>query len=133
MHWPAGIKKPGLVPDVVHIMDIMPTCLEIAGTPYPGSYQGHTLLPQDGKSFYPLLEKKKWQGHEALVWEHFGSKAIRQGNWKLVTAKKGPWELYDMQADRAETNNLAAQKPDKVKELHQLYRQKAAAAGVKNP
>lgn len=133
VHWPAGIKKPGLVPDVVHIMDIMPTCLEIAGTTYPSSYQGHTLLPQDGKSFYPLLEKKKWQGHEALVWEHFGSKAIRQGNWKLVAAKNGPWELYDMQADRTETNNLAAQKPDKVKELHQLYRKKAAAAGVKNP
>jgi arylsulfatase A-like enzyme len=62
-----------------------------------------------------------------------GSKAIRQGHWKLVAAKNGPWELYDLQADRSETNNLAAQRPNKVNELRRLYRQKAVAAGVKNP
>jgi arylsulfatase len=133
VHWPAKIKKPGLVPDMVHIMDLMPTALEIVGRAYPKTYRGQALLPLDGKSFYPLLENKKWAGHEVLVWEHFGSKAIRQGNWKLVAAQNSPWELYDLKADRSETNNLAAQRPDKVKELGRLYLQKAVAAGVKNP
>ena len=133
IHWPAAIKKARLVPDVTHIMDIMPTCLEIAGTTYPASGKGNSLQALDGKSWLPLITNNPWKGHSELIWEHFGSRGIRQGKWKLVAEKDAPWELYDMENDRTETRNLATTNPQKVANLVKLYEQKAREAGVVNP
>ena len=52
-----------------------------------------------------------------LAWEHEGNRAIREGKWKLVSVGAAQWELYDMDADRVEMNNLAASQPERVKEL----------------
>ena len=61
-----------------------------------------------------------------LMWEHFGSAAIRQGNWKLVRFKnKGPWELYDLEKDRSELNNLVKLNPGKAKVLEELWEKEA--------
>lgn len=131
VHWPAAVKKARIVPEMTHIMDIMPTCLAVAGASYPTAYQGKAILPADGKSFLPLIRNGKYTGHEALIWEHFGNKGIRQGKWKLVALKGKAWELYDLDADRTETTDVAARYPDKVQELTRLYEEKASQAGVK--
>lgn len=133
VHWPEKIKKGRFVPDVAHIMDIMPTCLQMAGMNYPSTYKGNSLKPLDGLSWMPLINNKPWKGHDQLIWEHFGSRGIRQGKWKLVAVNEGEWELYNMENDRTETNNLAAKFPDKVTELIKLYEQQAAQAGVVEP
>jgi arylsulfatase len=133
IHWPAVIKKARLVPNVTHIMDIMPTCMDMAGATYSASNKGNPLQTLDGKSWLPLITNNPWKGHSELIWEHFGSRGIRQEKWKLVAEKNAPWELYDMENDRTETRNLAATNPQKVADLVKLYEQKAREAGVVNP
>lgn len=121
--WPGRIPVPGQIVDGVgHIIDVMPTCLEIAGGTYPKKYRDRDILPVEGKSLVPLFEGKPWQGHEALFWEYNGARAVRRGDWKLVGPKDAPWELYNLATDRGEQHNLAAQDPDRVSVLASLYR-----------
>jgi len=122
-HWPAAIKDAGsLVHQPGHIIDIMATCLDVAGIEYPKTYKGRELIPLEGKSLLPIFEGKKRQGHEAIYWEHEGNRAVRQGKWKLVSVHGKPWELYDLEADRTELNNLADKYPQKAEQLKALYR-----------
>jgi len=130
-YWPAVIKKGGSLTDQPgHIIDIMATCLDAAGAKYPGTYKGHELTPLEGKSLLPLFEGKERLGHEAIYWEHEGNRAVRQGKWKLVSAHGGEWELYDLQADRTELNNLAGEHPQKAEELKGLYQSWAERCDV---
>jgi arylsulfatase len=79
----------------------------------------------------PLIQGKTWKGHNALFFEHEGNRAVRQGNWKLVSEyPANQWHLYNIVQDRSETNDLAAQNPDKVKTLTELYEQWANRIGV---
>jgi arylsulfatase len=66
------------------------------------------------------------------VWEHEGNRALRAGDWKLVSRLPGGWELYDIKKDRTETHDLAKEKPEKVDELEQLYHTWAQRTGIKN-
>ena len=65
-----------------------------------------------------------------LYWEHFGNRGIRQGKWKLVATARGEWELYDLEADRTELNDLSDKRPDKAKVLNDLYDAWAVRCGV---
>ncbi len=133
-HWPAGIKKPGtLTHQVGHIIDIMPTCLELAGAKYPETYRGKKILPLEGKSLVPILEGNEREGHDAIFWQFSSARAVRQGKWKLVVDGKGPWELYDIEADRTELHNLAEKYPEKVKELAAMWDRWAARVGARRP
>ncbi len=130
-HWPARLRQKGaLTHQVAHITDIMPTCLEIAGVKYPETFKGNTIMPTAGKSLLPVFEGKTRTPHERLYWEHEGNRAIREGTWKLVAAKDGPWELYDLEADRTELNNLAKVKPEKAAALHGAWETWAEQCGV---
>ncbi|WP_373497615.1 arylsulfatase [Aquiflexum sp.] len=131
MHYPAMIKEPKINHEVGHIMDIMPTLLELTQTEYPTSYKGHDILPLRGKSLLPLMEGNKREGHEYLFWEHQGNKAVRKANWKMVQKKgSGEWELYEMNIDRTELKDVSGLYPDVVVELEQKYNEWAADAGV---
>ncbi len=129
--WPRGIKQANkLFHQPAHLIDIMATCLEVAGAKYPKTFQEREIIPLEGRSLVPAFEGKNAPIHKELYWEHRGSRAVRQGKWKLVAQNPGAWELYDMKADRTELNNLAAKYPRKVKELSALYDAWAKRSGV---
>ena len=131
VHFPKYIKKASQTNQVGHIMDIMPTCLELANARYPTTFKDNKIKPLEGLSLMPIIEGKTRKEHEYLAWEHFDCRALRQGNMKLVWAKTlKKWELYDIVNDRCELNDLAAKSPQKLKEMIALYDKWAAKAGV---
>ncbi len=122
IRWPAGLVEPGRTTHgVAHIMDIMPTCLELAGAEHPPEVDGRPVLPPEGQSFVPLLKNASNWERNVVFWEHEGNKAVRQGRWKLVCKFPGQWELYDMEAGRTELDNLIERHPQKADELATLY------------
>lgn len=130
-HWPARIRRRGeLERQPGHLIDVMATCVDVSGAPYPRQYQGHAITPLEGRSLVPAFEGKKVQ-REAIFWEHEGNRAVRVGDWKLVAkGEKGPWELYDLAAGRTELHDLAAQQPDRVKQLAAMWQAWAERAHV---
>jgi arylsulfatase A-like enzyme len=132
--WPAVIKRKGQVADQLgHIIDVMPTLLDVAKAAYPTQFNSQAILPMEGESLRPLFEGKQCLTTKPVYWEHEGNRAVRAGKWKLVSRYPGSWELYDMEADRTELHNLAARNPDEVKELSDLYQQWAKRCGVVTP
>ncbi len=121
-HWPNGIAAKGeLRHTPAHLIDIVPTVLELAGIQKPKEWQGQPIPAAPGKSLVPALAKDETIVRDSLWWLHEGNRAVRMGDWKLVAAKGDPWELYNLTTDRAEQHNLAADKPDKVRELEQTW------------
>ena len=129
-HWPAGIKRKGeLDHQPGHLIDIMATCIEIGGVSYPKKKDGIKIKPLEGKSLNTAFKGKKIK-REALYWEHEGNRAIRKGDWKLVSKENKPWELYNIKSDRSELNDLSKSKPDLVAELSKAYQDYADRANV---
>jgi arylsulfatase A-like enzyme len=113
---------------VMHVADLMPTLLDVAGASYPRTHQGRELPPLIGKSWGPMLAGKADSvrtDQDYLAWEVFGNRAVRQGEWKLrwqiKPYGKSEWELFNVAKDPAERKDLAAQNPDKVKALIALW------------
>ncbi len=122
VHWPGGIRAQGAWRHQVgHVIDIVPTCLEVAGAAYPRELQGNELTPLEGKSLVPSFGDRPVE-REALYWEHEGNRAVRQGAWKLVAqGPAGRWELYNVDADRTELHDRAAAEPGRVQEMTKLW------------
>ncbi|MEI7900577.1 MAG: arylsulfatase [bacterium] len=131
-HWPARIAARGeLRQQVGHLIDVMPTCVEVAGAAYPKAFNGHAILPTEGKSLVPAFANKPLE-RDALYWEHEGNAAVRAGDWKLVRlGSGGTWELYNLKADRTELHNLTDAEPARVKELAAKWDAWAERAQVK--
>ncbi len=85
----------------------MATLLDVTGIAYPAQYQGRSVLPLEGHSLQAAFEQDLAE-RPPMFWEHEGNAAVRIGRWKLVRKYPGPWELYDMEADRTELHDLAA-------------------------
>jgi arylsulfatase A-like enzyme len=127
-HWPQGISARGeLRRTPSHLIDIVPTILELAGLSKPVDWQGQPLPPAPGKSLVAAFKTDVQVERESLWWLHEGNRAIRVGDWKLVAAKGDAWSLYNLEHDRSEENDLAAQYPDKAKELEQLWQKQTDA------
>ena len=121
-HWPAGIKARGeLRRTPVHLIDVVPTLLELAGVTKPAAIRGHRVPPAPGRSLVPAFKADVNIDRDFLWWEHEGNRAIRAGDWKLVALKGGGWELYDLSRDRGEQRDLAATQPGKARELAGLW------------
>ncbi|MEW4564917.1 arylsulfatase [Bremerella sp. JC770] len=123
-HWPRGMKtEPGTLTDQPgHVMDVMPTCLEIAGAAYPETYNGHPITPLEGKSLAPILRDMRRTGHDQLYFEHEGGKAVIADGWKLVQPKQnGQWQLYHLAEDRTETKNVAGDHPERLQAMKQQW------------
>lgn len=122
VHYPRGIAARGQLRHTPgHVIDLAPTILDVAGGKPFESWEGTLVPASPGKSLRPAFAEDGKVSHETLWWLHEDNRAIRAGNWKLVAAKNTPWELYDLTTDRAESKNLAADQPDKVRELEQLW------------
>ena len=119
-HWPNGIpasRQGQYVRQVAYLPDFMATCLELSGANYPEHVPACV-----GKSMLPLLSGSEQPIHsEPLYWEHEGNAAVRWEKWKLVREYQQPWELYDIEVDRAELHNLASEQPERVQQLSQLW------------
>jgi arylsulfatase A-like enzyme len=136
--WPKGIAARGEVRhNPGHLIDLVPTLLEIAGGKAPQAINGKPVPTPPGKSLVPAFTKDNSVPHEYLWWLHDGNRALRAGDLKIVSAgKDAPWELYNLKTDRAESKNLAAAQPDKVKELGNLWQKQAdefLALALKDP
>ncbi len=132
-NWPAGIKKHGMITDQPgHIVDIMATCLDAADTKYPKTYNGNAITPLEGISLLPIFQTGTRRGHETICIEHEGNRSCRKGNWKIVALEKGSWELYNIDTDRSETNDLADVHPEIVAELETYYNAWAQKCNVRD-
>jgi arylsulfatase A-like enzyme len=132
-HWPSGIQARGeLRHEPGHIVDLMPTLLELAGAAYPTKRKGTPLIPMEGVSLRSLLISTSSVSpiSRTLFWEHEGNKAVRHADWKAVAPRRGEWELYDLCRDRTESRNLAADHPEKARELAALWQAWAGRCGV---
>lgn len=118
IHWPATIKEQGTINDEpLHVMDVLPTLLEISGGRYPESFPEREIRAPSGKSFLSLLEGEEMTIHDELFFQYYGNRALRVGDWKLASARNGPWELYNLADDRTETENLATQFPERLNHM----------------
>jgi arylsulfatase A-like enzyme len=130
-YWPKTIDKAFITDQPGHVIDLMATCLDVAGAKYPAKYQDRELTPLEGKSLLPILQGKSRTGHDAIFWEHEGNRAVRAGKWKLVAEHGKGWELYDLDDDdRTELHDLASRRVGVVKQLSQRYDDWAKRVGV---
>lgn len=106
-HWPRGLSGRGTFNHQPwHFIDVMPTLAKVAGAEAPGSLSG-----SDVSAMFSGKNPKRGP----IFWEHEGSRAVRDGKWKLTAVyPKGEWELYDIEADRSETRNLAKAHPERA-------------------
>jgi arylsulfatase len=123
-HWPAGIAGRGeLRQQMGHVIDLVPTALELAGLQPARERAGVAVPPLPGKSLVASFTRDNSVRRNYLWWLHEGNRALRAGDFKLVAAKDQPWELYDLSRDRGEMRNLAVSSPEKVDELDSLWQQ----------
>jgi arylsulfatase len=123
VHWPAGVTAHGgLRHTPGHFVDIVPTLLELTGTAAPSSWNGEARPPLAGRSLVPALAGDVPIERDAIYFHHQGNRGLRVGDWKIVASgPDAPWELYDLAADRCESHDLAAEQPQRVKELAALW------------
>jgi len=133
--WPGEIEPGTLNHEVGHVIDVLPTILDATDVSYPDSYDGSSVREPDGRSLLPAFDGRE-RDRGVLAWEHVGNRALRKGDWKLVSSARfteSEWELYNMEADRTETEDLSDQHPDKVDELRRDWAQWADRVGVVLP
>ena len=133
VHWPAGIEDKGeLRHQVAHLIDLMPTFIEVSGAEYPKEFKDHEIQPMAGMSLVPFFSACQTISR-TLFWEHEGNRAIRDGRWKLVGSAGMPWELYHIAQDRTELKNLVMTNPEKYAELKAKWDAWADDVGVIDP
>lgn len=123
IHWPA-MKSELTIPISqfpAHFIDIMPTILDVTGAEYPDTFNGEKVFPYQGISLMPVLRGKINDRKGPIFWQWNKGKAVRYGDYKLVSGNNGPWELYHMAVDKTETTNLANREPEMADELANLY------------
>lgn len=137
--WPGHLERPGAVlPQFHHIVDLAPTVYELAGVAPPAVYRGVPQMPIHGTSLaYTFAEPEAPTARHRQYFEMFGNRAIWADGWKAVTHHaKGAsyddteWELFHLDADFSECDDLAAQEPDRLRELADLWWHEAGAHGV---
>lgn len=125
-----NVKRPkgSINNGVMHVNDLMPTLLDVAGATYPKTHDGQDVPALAGKSWTSVLAgqaESPRTDRDAIGWEVFGNRALRQGDWKVrwewKPFGKDAWELFNLVADPAERHDLAAEQPDKLKAMLALW------------
>ena len=111
--WPGRIKAGSATKHPSAFWDFLPTACELAGIESPTDI--------DGISYLPTLLGHKQRQHDFLYWQYREKDAVRQGQWKAVRTRLAePLELYDLNADICEHNNVAASNPAVVERLESV-------------
>jgi arylsulfatase A-like enzyme len=119
-HWPQGVapeRRGKLENQPGHLIDILATCVDLAGAKYPEEFKGKPITAREGVSLLPAFSGKPLARTQPLFWEHEGNRAVQEADWKLVALENQPWRLYHLTADRSEQRDLAAAEPERVKDL----------------
>ncbi|MBL9144583.1 MAG: arylsulfatase [Verrucomicrobiaceae bacterium] len=133
-HWPKGIaneRHGKLDAQPGHLIDLMATCVDLSGASYPTEFKGNAIQPMEGISLVPAFEGKTLARTQPIFWEHEGNRAIRIGEWKLVSMHPKSWELYHIPTDRTEMRDLASAQPDRVKAMASQWEAWAKRVGVR--
>ena len=139
MHWPAKINsKKTWFKEPAQLIDVMPTIMDVSGSSYPSSFNGHQILKQDGVTLRPAMQYASLKREAPIYIEHEGNASMRDGKWKLVgkgVSKKNDlneklWELYDLSKDRTELYNLAQSHPEKLNSMAKKWKAWANQAKV---
>jgi arylsulfatase len=120
-YWPGKTKAGSITHEPGHLIDVMSTCLDVAGAAYPKEQSGHRITPLEGTSLLATLNGGKLNRRNPMFWEHEGNRAVRDGRWKLVSMFPGKWELFDLEADRSETTDLANKHSDRAARMAAEY------------
>jgi arylsulfatase A-like enzyme len=132
--WPSTIKAGIQTNQVGHIIDFLPTFLDMAKAEYPEKHPqfGEKTLPLEGKTLLPILAGEQREPHDELYWHWAGNRAVRAGDWKLVWgAREKSWALYDMVKDRTEAHDLASENPKLVESLSAKWKAWAKMTDVR--
>ena len=123
LHWPRGMKATGGTFDSQpgHLIDIMATCLDAAGSDYPERLEGKAIDPLMGRSLLPMLRGEIREPHPYLYFQFSNNRALRVGDWKIVSYRGGPWELFHLATDRSETNNRVESDPERAQEMREQW------------
>lgn len=134
VHWPSGIQaalQNKIVSQYGFLPDITETCLDVASAKRPETMSGQKVPVSDGRSLKKVLQGQQVPVHNLPVCcEHEGNSMVRFGQWKLVRFFSEPWELYNIETDRAEAHNLAGKHPEMVRQLSLAYDQWAQRVGA---
>ncbi|MDB6004764.1 MAG: Choline-sulfatase [Prosthecobacter sp.] len=131
-HWPAGIpaaRQGKIEAQPGHLVDLMSTCADVAAAKYPAELNGQKIQPMEGVSLIPVLQGRSAETR-SIFWEHEGNRAHRAGAWKLVAKENTPWELYNIDQDRAEQHDLATIETERVKSMAEAWESWAVRARV---
>lgn len=128
-HWPRRLRSGGVIHEPAHITDLMPTILEAVDASYPEEGPGGSISALVGTSLLGVMNGDR-PPERALCFEHEGNRAIRCGNWKLVSLGTGSWELYNLERDRTELEDLSTTEPDRVLALSETWFNWAAEVGA---
>ena len=140
VHWPKGIdaaRRGQLERQPGHLIDIMATCVDLAGAEYPAQYHGETITPMEGVSLRPALNGLSVERTNPIFWEHEGNCAMRDGDWKIVrkgnmkTGRTTPWELYNLRRDRTEMNDLSDKMPQRLEAMSAAWETWAKRTNMK--
>lgn len=133
-HWPAAVSprtgSDGWIDAPTHVIDLMATCVDLAGARYPAERNGQPVVALQGASLKPLLSGEGSFASRPLYWEHEGNAAIRVGDRKLVRLNRSQWELFDLSADRTEQRDLGDAEPEEVETLKKQWQTWAKASNV---
>jgi arylsulfatase len=137
VHWPAGIasdRNGAIVHDPAHLIDLMATFVDASDAKYPQQFAGSEIQPPEGISLLPALAGTSLTRDTALCFEHHGNKAARNGRWKIVSGYRSnqptQWQLFDMEADRVESNDLSVEHPEQKQKLIDAWQAWADRVGV---
>lgn len=120
-HWPQVIHPNTITDQPGHIVDLAPTFLDVLNIKYPDSIQGYKSLSLDGTSLLPILKGQKRKEPEYFISGLDKFRMFRSGAHKIVRMNGGPWELYNIQIDPSETENIAKKHPEILDQLVEEY------------
>lgn len=131
VRWPGRVKPNTLTNEVGHLVDLLPTFLEMTGAEYPTMRGDYAVPVSEGVSLLPVLQGGRRTQPVELYWASRANRALRRDNWKIAWDQDVKrWELYDVVADRTETNDLAKSQPDRVLQMSADWQKWAERTGA---